>query len=275
MNRIAVLMTCYNRVDTTLECLRRLFAQEVPEGYTFDVWLVDDASPDKTGEKVKAAYPQVNVIQGTGKLFWCKGMRLAWDKAAEACDYDFYLWLNDDTMLYDGALGTVIKDWEYAITCKDGVICGQFTDGPDSNDICYGLNLTINSPNIVPNGKWPIEGRGYICGNLLLVPKSTFRKVGPICKYYHHGYGDYDYGIQVQKNGFVTYASSRVLGWCRAHHGAYQDLKNMPLVKRLALLVTPNGYHLGDATLYRYRSHGVLRAIVSFFHILFKVVFAL
>ena len=64
--KIAVLMTCFNRVNTTLACLERLFAQMLPEGYSFDVWLVDDASPDKTGAKVKSAYPQANVVQSPG-----------------------------------------------------------------------------------------------------------------------------------------------------------------------------------------------------------------
>ena len=93
IGRTAILMTCYNRVGTTLRCLERLkvAAARIADAQ-FDVWLVDDASPDQTGEKVKAAYPEVNVIQSPGNLFWCKGMRLAWDKAvASGIKYDFYL----------------------------------------------------------------------------------------------------------------------------------------------------------------------------------------
>ena len=64
--KIAVLMTCYNRVATTIECLRRLFKQDISDGYSLDVWLVDDGSPDGTGDKVKSEYPQVNVIKSKG-----------------------------------------------------------------------------------------------------------------------------------------------------------------------------------------------------------------
>ena len=87
---IAVLMTCYNRVETTLRCLHSLFNQTIKQtgnqAISLDVWLVDDASPDQTGAKVKAAFPEVHVIEGAGGLFWCKGMRLAWDTAAAAKD---------------------------------------------------------------------------------------------------------------------------------------------------------------------------------------------
>ena len=52
--KFAVLMTCYDRVQTTLKCLT-LFKRACAkiEDAQFDVWLVDDASPDCTGEKVK------------------------------------------------------------------------------------------------------------------------------------------------------------------------------------------------------------------------------
>ena len=47
---IAVLMTCYNRVETTLRCLHSLFNQTIKQSdnqtISLDVWLVDDASTD-------------------------------------------------------------------------------------------------------------------------------------------------------------------------------------------------------------------------------------
>ena len=88
-------MTCYNRVSTTLTCLDAVAAQRLPEGYAIDVYLVDDASPDGTGQAVKMKFPSVEVINGKGGLFWCNGMRLAWDVAvSKGVEYSFFLWLN-------------------------------------------------------------------------------------------------------------------------------------------------------------------------------------
>lgn len=88
MMRIAVLMTCYNRVETTLRCLRLLFEQK--GDFDVSVFLVDDGSSDKTGERVKANFPQVNAIKGTGALYWCKGMNLAWRTAGNDFGMLFY-----------------------------------------------------------------------------------------------------------------------------------------------------------------------------------------
>ena len=108
---IAILMTCYNRFKVTLKCLEALYNCSVPNDLEFDVFLVDDNSPDKTGEIVKSCCPDVNVIQGTGSLYWNQGMRLAWQTAASKKEYDFYLWLNDDTLVYVDALETIFSDY--------------------------------------------------------------------------------------------------------------------------------------------------------------------
>src|SRR5215469_2793644 len=66
--RIAGLVACYNRVALTLRCLTSLFETFEHQDATLEIFLVDDGSPDKTGEIVKQRFPQVHVITGTGSL---------------------------------------------------------------------------------------------------------------------------------------------------------------------------------------------------------------
>lgn len=274
MKKIAVLMTCFNRVDTTLECLRRLFAQEVPEGYSFDVWLVDDASPDKTGEKVKAAYPQVNVIQGTGKLFWCRGMRLAWDKAAEAYDYDFYLWFNDDVMLDEGVLRITLEDYEALANRGPRVIVGSFWESEERLKLSYTVGCT--EPGVLcPNGKFPQEGRDWTPGNFILVPRDVYERIGKISNKYHHGCGDADYVIKLTAARIPFFCPTKVLGVCPLSNRAFIPLKTLSFSQRIALLWKPNGRHLGDTFMFRYVQHrSVLRALLSVIHVIITTIFA-
>jgi GT2 family glycosyltransferase len=91
--RIAVLMTCYNRREKTLACLRALKeATKAAAGISdTDVYLVDDGCTDGTAEAVRLSFPNVQIVAGTGSLYWCGGMRLAWREAAKS-RYDAYVW---------------------------------------------------------------------------------------------------------------------------------------------------------------------------------------
>ena len=84
---IAVLLTCHNRKDKTLLCLKALYDQEgLNSDYLIEVFLVDDASTDGTAAAIKDKFPLVNIIQGNGYLFWNQGMRLAWKTATKTKD---------------------------------------------------------------------------------------------------------------------------------------------------------------------------------------------
>ena len=255
LKAIAILMTCYNRAETTLECLRRLFSQDAPVGYSFDVWLVDDASPDKTGEKVKNDYPQVNVIQGVGNLFWSKGMHLAWQMAvryavSSSRRYDFFLWLNDDVQLKPGALTNILSDHERI----GGVVVGKFSSDASEGDISYGLK----------------DGR-FMNGNFVLIPREVVDKVGIICDKYHHQYGDYDYGLHVLKAGFTLSSSTHICGVCPQQPERYKHLAGKNLLQRFKLLWDPRGYDLHDAVLYKYRNFGLLKSMLTTGHVIWNV----
>lgn len=253
---IAVLMTCYNRVETTMRCLKRLrFAAEQVTDAQFDVWLVDDASPDETGEKVKVAFPDVNLIQSPGNLFWCKGMRLAWDQAvASGISYDFYLWLNDDAMLKVDAISSILNDYEKG----GGVVVGRMSSNETEREESFGMRGD--------KGDW-------MNGNLVLVPRVVYEKVGPICGKYHHAYGDHDYGLQAKRAGFPLRTSTNFCGVCPVQPERYHWLKDRGLLGRLKLLSDPKGYNLHDAVLFRYRNWGVGMACVCAVHMIFRAIF--
>ena len=254
--RIAILMTCYNRVETTLRCLEQLkvAAAQVADAW-FDVWLVDDASPDGTGDKVKAAYPEVNVIQSPGNLFWCKGMRLAWDKAvASGIEYDFYLWLNDDVMLKPDSIEEVLRDYENG----GGVIVGRMSSDKAEREESFGMRGD--------KGDW-------MNGNLVLVPREVYEKIGPIYDRYYHAYGDHDYGLMAKRAGFPLRVSSSFCGVCPEQPERYHDITGRSLWGRLKLLFDPKGYNLHDAVLFRYRNWGIGMACVCIAHMLVRVIF--
>lgn len=79
-------------------CLDHLFQATLPPSATIDIFLVDDGSPDLLGRNVKEKYPQVNVINGNSALFWSGGMHKAWEESIKTKEFQYFLWLNDDTI---------------------------------------------------------------------------------------------------------------------------------------------------------------------------------
>lgn len=259
--RIAVLMTCYNRCETTLKCLRMLFAQKCDEA-ALEVFLVDDSSPDRTGERVKAEFPMVNVISGTGSLYWSRGMNLAWQSAG--MDHDAFLWLNDDVELKDGALAGLLAD-AYATEWK-GVIVGSFLDG-DSR-MMYGVREKLIW--VEPRGV-PRSTAGDISGNCVLVPRMVCERIGIISADYSHAYGDFDYSARLRRAGIPYYLASEVCGRC---DDAKPDraLESKSLFERVKYLFMPGGRNWRDAVLYRWRYYGLWRTLLTAIHVPYLVI---
>lgn len=111
MKRIAVLLTVYNRKEKTIKCLYNLEKQQLPEYVVLDVFIVDGGSTDGTVTSVKKQFPYVHIKTVEG-VFWNRGMIAAWNMAEEyGCEsgqYDYYLWLNDDTFIYEDCIQSLL-----------------------------------------------------------------------------------------------------------------------------------------------------------------------
>jgi GT2 family glycosyltransferase len=255
MKLIAVLLTCHNRHEKTLICLKSLFESKLSKDFKLDVFLVDDESTDGTSEVVKQQFPKVNIIHGDGSLFWTGGMRLAWKTATETGDYDFYLWLNDDVILDNNAL---IELLECSLEAKlkdhfPAIITGSCHNSTDSEEFSYG-GRTKQGP-VVPNGK--IQLCRYINGNVVLIPSEIFKKIGNLSPDYTHAMGDFDYGLRAIKAGFKCYVSKSYIATCQLNE-RMPDWYNpsIKLKKRWQSLYSPSGLNFKEYLLFRKKFWG-------------------
>lgn len=235
VQKIAVLLTCFNRVEKTVRCLENL-QQSSPNYADLDVFLVDDGSTDGTGDTVRNQFPNVQVIQGTGSLYWNRGMHLAWETAAQHSNFDYYLLLNDDTFLFPNAIEELLSC--VTETNDKAIVCGAFC-GEHSLAFTYGGRDKDGNP-VVPNGA--VQTSSSINGNCLLVSKTIFDAVGNLDPIFPHAIGDYDYGQRALSKGFGLVTTKCFLGtcesntilpkWCVAHE---------PIKERINSLYSPLG----------------------------------
>lgn len=259
--RIATLLTVFNRKEKTLKCLDNLYAQLPIEGYEVDVYLTDDGCTDGTPEAIATQFPEVNIIQGDGTLFWNRGMYTAWAAAAKG-DYDFYLWLNDDVILLDSAISTILEE---SFKKQDRAVVIGAMRASDSETITYGGRF--NNKKIAPNGQ--LQLCDTMNGNLVLVPRVIYNKVGNLDWRYSHSLGDLDYGYRVRKAGFDIYTSSKYCGICDLNTSKPKWTRpEVSLVDRFKNLYSPLSYSdPREFFYYESRNISIITAIMHIFTI--------
>ena len=255
MKHIAVLLTVHNRKKKTLMCLQHLYEQNSVNGYSFDVWLTDDGCTDGTSEAVTNEFPYVHIIKGDGSLFWNRGMFTAWEAAAKARDYDYYLWLNDDTFAYPNMLSSLTAVSEEK--GNEAIIVGATQDAKHSQTT-YGGRLN-NAIMPVPNGM-AVEVN-YFNGNIVLIPATVYHTLGNQDYYFTHSKGDFDYGMRARQKGIKMFQAGKYLGECELH-GALDQWCDpaVPLSKRLKILRQPNGMPPKETFYFERRHLGLLHA---------------
>lgn len=259
MNRLSILLTCHTRRDKTIHCLEQLFAAvNQLSDIEVNVFLVDDGSTDGTAEAIKIQFPKVNIIKGDGNLFWNRGMNLAWNEATEV-NPDFYLWLNDDTFLFENSLHSLL---ESSFQKENQSIIVGSTVSENNNEITYG-GRNRNGKLIKPNGE--LQMCNHFNGNIVLIPKSVFEKNGYLDSTFHHALGDIDYGLRANKVNIESYVANDFVGICEGHITLpkWFDSEIKTLGRFKSYYSTSCGSNPIQLFRFENRHHGFLKALKS------------
>ena len=253
MKKTAVLLTCFNRKTNTLACLEQLFRINKD----VSVYLVDDGSTDGTADAVVVQFPQVQIISGNGNLFWNRGMHLAWQVASQK-SYDYYLWLNDDVVLYENCFKELFycsqKNYNNAII--SGII-----ESVEKETIYGGTD--INKQLIEANGILnPIANMN---GNVVLVPKDVFLKMGNLDPYFHHDLGDVDYGWRAIRKGIGVFTTRTAVACGEKNDFCRVRLNKSSFLKRFKRLYSPLGSNPRINFYSKRRQYGIVDASVYYF----------
>ena len=263
MKKIAILLTVFNRKAHTLQCLKNIENQTInsDENVIVDIFLTNDGCTDGTPEAIKELFPHVNIIEGDGTLFWNRGMYAAWQEAAKG-NYDFYLWLNDDTHLKNDSI-------ERLLSCSgnkndEAVIIGSCSSSINEDEITYGGHSKDGKliKEVSHEQKCVIFN-----GNIVLIPRFVFERIGLNDRRYRHAFGDYDYSLMVHKKGLESYVAAGVFGICDLHTCKPQWCdSNVKFTKRWKALHKPGGNGSNPFELFHYKrkNFGLLPACTTF-----------
>lgn len=215
---VAVLVTCYNRVATTLPSLERLDrCLRSLENIDVTLFVVDDASPDGTGAQLKSALPAIVLAYGTGSLFWNGGMCRAYALARDHGSFDAYLLFNDDVIIDCEKLPGFFEDFRQLNHDRPAILAGA-TRAVERDAITYSAFRRVSRFNpmavvhVYPAGK--VQTCDSFNGNFVLVPGSFFEEVGGLDPNFEHCYGDLDLGYVATRRGVECFLGAEPIGRC-------------------------------------------------------------
>jgi GT2 family glycosyltransferase len=260
--RIVSVLTCYNRKAMTLSSVRALEMAAREAQVELETIVVDDASTDGTATAIRTEYPWVEVIDGSGALFWNRGMYVGFGAALQR-PADYYLWLNDDTELVSDALQSLLQQSEQLQRTEGTpVIIVGATAERSSGRVTYGGR--------VRRSRWRRfnfelvwdEKRALPCeaieGNCILIPREVAQRVGNLDPIFEHAMGDTDYGLRALRAGFRSFVAAGIIGYCSDNSmaGTYRD-DSLSLRRRWQLLLSRKGLPM-RSWLHFTRRHGGL-----------------
>lgn len=250
--KIAILLTCHDRKEKTLKCLHSLYSTYK----NYDTYLVDDGCTDGTPEAVMATFHNVHIIKGNGNLFWSRGMYTAW-KVALKHQYDFYLWLNDDTVLYPFFMEYLISSYEKMK--GNCIVVGLIGNIFNKEEVIYGGY--DSTKRLITESQYPKEIT-YMNGNVVLVPKEVVKKIGIIDSVFHHDLGDVDYGLTAIEHGIKVVTSARIIALGYPNNYCRVRKWGTTLCKRIKKLNSPLGSPLNINFYYRKKHFGLMNALI-------------
>jgi GT2 family glycosyltransferase len=266
--RVAVILACFNRRETTLRCLAGLLPQERQDLH-LPVYLMDDASTDGTARAVAEHFPKVHILHGTGSRYWCGGMHDAM-QAALADDFDFMLLLNDDVELLPDAMQRMLDAHSRAVRENGAgphIIVGAFVD-PTTHDLTYsGIRrpsrfLPTHLQKIPPD---PVNlvSCDTLNGNCVLIPAAVVERIGVVDDAFTQLLGDLDYGYRATAAGAKIWIVPSHVGTCAMNEQPRKWANpSLSVLERWRILNHPKVWPLRPWLRFMWR-HGRLTGLAS------------
>ncbi|MFN0140372.1 MAG: glycosyltransferase [Pyrinomonadaceae bacterium] len=241
--RIEVVAAVHNRKQITLQCLKSLSRLNI-DGLAVHSVIVDDGSTDGTSEAIRAEFPEVEIVQGDGSLWYTEGTNVG-VRAALKHDPDYVLMINDDSV-FDGdflkymaetaerhprsVVGSLLLLWDQPHKL--------FQVAPVWNTWLGGWQHWYSQTVwTVPDRPWKVD---LIVGNCVLVPVDAFREAGLMNSKRYPNFGDAEFTPRLKRLGWQLLIEPRAHVFCQPN-AVPTRIRTMGLRKMLSALFVELG----------------------------------
>jgi GT2 family glycosyltransferase len=242
---VSIITVNYNSTEVTVELLRSIRRLSYP---SLEVIVVDNASRDDPGERLRQADPGVKVIVSPVNLGFSGGNNLG----IRAARGEYLFLVNNDTELTAGLIEGLLDVFRRHPDA--GMACPKFHFFYHPNVIEYAgynpLNVWRGSCTMVGNrekdeGQYDTEGSTpFAHGGAMMIPAAVVKEVGEMPECYFLYYEELDWSEQIKRKGYKIYYQPHAL----IYHKESMSVGKKSLVKTY--------YHCRNRILFMRRNVG-------------------
>lgn len=209
MSDLSVVIVNYRTPDLVCQSVQSVKDHAGPEGISADIYVVDNGSGDGSVEKIRAAHPDITVLDAGGNLGFAAGNNVA----LRLVRTPYVMLLNSDAFLQAGALRRLVDLMESHPAV--GMV-GPRVLNPDGTDQDYPVHFP-SVPEMVRRAiqgpQFPARGRDphapipmeRIHGCCLMTRKSVLDAVGLLDERFWMYDEDMDWCLRAKKAGWALW----------------------------------------------------------------------
>jgi len=251
--RIVVVSPVHNRRKETLQCLRSLARSDLA-GLEISVVIVDDGSTDQTSEAIRRDFPEVEIVEGDGNLWYTAGTNRGIEVAMRRAPR-YILTINNDSIFDEDCIKNLVKSAELH---ERSVIGALLLDWSTPHKVfqvsprwsfwrggmCHWRKQTVWS---VPDRPWKVE---LIVGNCVLYPVEAINEAGLMDEKRLPQFGDAEYTPRMRRKGWQLLIEPRARVFCKPNdeNSGFRDISLRKKVNEL--LFRPVGPYSFSRRLY-------------------------
>ncbi len=214
--KVFVITLNWNGKDNTIECVASLLKLDYPD---FEIVAVDNGSTDGSVPALRAAYPELTIIENGRNLGYAQGfnagIKYAYDHGA-----DYFLILNNDTIIDSGALTALVQAAQEDE--KIGFVSGKVywyskptvlqTAGRQNDPVAL-VGRHVGSGETDTGQYDQTRDYDFIDDVFLLVRRQVYETVGGYNAQFFLYYEETDWCSRVRRAGFRIVFAPRAKVW--------------------------------------------------------------
>ena len=174
MKKVSAIIVNWNGKKFTVDCVESLLRQDYP---AIEIIVSDNGSTDGSIETLREKYPQVKLLENGSNL----GFGAAVNKGIEAGEGDYFLFLNNDLVLREDAVGKLAN--VMAEEPSAGAVVPKilyFEKRETINSFGIRVNYTsVCCPNLIDcKDSEALESWETACGGIFMFRQEVYEEVG-------------------------------------------------------------------------------------------------